>query len=485
MKYPILSVLLLFSAAPSQAQIHLGPNQPYPNIQAAASAIQPGDTVYLHAGSYAGYQTVTNLKGTATDWITITRYQNDAIDISGGWQFIRCEYLQFRNLNFKGNTTNPGRLFSIDNGGSCATQSKYILVDGCSFSNTTDAAATVAFKFAGVDYFEVTNNIFKDIPACEAMDFNTCHEGLIRGNRFENCLSGGHIKGGASNITMDRNLFINASQSPWVAYELGGDTGAPFYCPGDNFEVKNLHFYSNIIIGGYRGLALSSAKDCKVVNNTFYNCGQATMRFLTTSNFYPTLSGNQVENNLFAFGTSAYFNGGTQPAGAASFSHNIYYSIQNDPFNGPYWDSPALDAIKDLNPLNYGANTPMFVNGPGNDFNLLAGSPAAGNGKAQTEPATDFYGKPFSASARSIGAIEVDINTAIKETTGSDAPLFVYPNPATDHLEVNVRGAVEIWNTIGVKVLESGNEHQIFIGNLSPGLYFLRAGNRSVAFFKE
>jgi len=481
-------LLLLFLASlssPLLAQIHLGPNQAYPNIQAAASAIQPGDTVYLHAGSYAGYQAVSNLKGSATAWITITRYQNDAVDISGGWQFVSGEYLRFQNLNFKGNSTYPSRLFSIDNGGSCTTQANHILVDNCTFSNTTDPAASVAFKFAGVDFFEVSNCVFKDIPACEAMSYNTCHEGWIHNNRFENCLSGGHIKGGASDITMERNLFVNASQSPWVAYELGGDTGAPFYCPGDNFEVKNLNFYSNIIIGGYRGLALSSAKDCKVINNTFYNCGQATMRFLTTSNFYPTLSGNQLENNLFAFGASAYFNGGTQPAGAANFSHNIYYSIQSDPFNGPYWDSPALDAIKDLNPLNYGTNTLMFVDGPGNDFNLLAGSPAIGNGKAQTEPASDFYGKPFSGSARSIGAVEVEINTGIQEISRLDAPLFVYPNPATDQLEVNARGLVEIWNTLGVKVFESNPDQPMFIGDLPRGVYFLRVGNRSVVFVKE
>lgn len=484
MKYPILFLLLFQLTA--QAQVHLGLSQTYPNIQAAtnANAIQPGDTVYLHADSYAGYQTVTNLKGTATDWITITRYQQDAIDISGGWQFISCEYLRFQDLTFKGNAAYPGRLFSIDNGGSCSTQSNHILVDHCSFSNTTDPAASVAFKFAGVDHFEVSNCVFKDIPACEAMSYNTCHDGRVHNNRFENCLSGGHIKGGASNITLERNLFINASQSPWVAYELGGDTGAPFYCPGDSFEVKNLKFYSNIIIGGHRGLALSSARDCKVINNTFYNCGQATMRFLTTSNFYPTLSGNQVENNLFTFGTSAYFNGGLQPAGAATFSHNIYYSMLNEPFNGPYWDSPALDAIKDQNPLNYGAGTSMFVDGPGYDFNLLAGSPAVGNGIAQTEPTTDFYDKPFSASARSIGAIELEINTAIKESPGSEAPLFIYPNPATDHLEVNAREAVEIWNVMGIKVLESDAGGKISISDLTPGVYFLRAGNRCATFVK-
>jgi len=125
------------------------------------------------------------------------------------------------------------------------------------------------------------------------------------------------------------------------------------------------------------------------------------------------------------------------------------------------------------------------VDGPGNDFNLLAGSPAIGNGKAQTEPASDFYGKPFSGSARSIGAVEVEINTGIQEISRLDAPLFVYPNPATDQLEVNARGLVEIWNTLGVKVFESNPDQPMFIGDLPRGVYFLRVGNRSVVFVKE
>lgn len=472
----ILSVVCL-------AQVHLGPGQAYPNIQSAhnANAIQPGDTVYLHGGSYAAYQGVLNLKGTDTQWIVITPYQNDAIDISGGWQFISCEYLKFQRLNFKGNAAHPGRLFSADNNGSCATQSRFIIVDSCSFSNTTDAAAVTAFKFGGVDHFEVTNCLFKDIPACEAMDYNVCHEGLIRGNRFENCLSGGHIKGGASNITMSQNLFINTSSSPWVAYELGGDTGAQFYCPEDSFEVKNLHFYSNIIVGGYRGLALSSAIDCEVVNNTFYNCGQATMRFLTTSTLYPTLSGNKVENNLFAFGASAYMNGGVQPAGSVTFSKNIYYSIQNSTFNGPYWDTPDLDAIKDPNPMVFGSGTPMFTDAPGLDFHLIAGSPAIGAGKPVTEPVTDFYGNPFGSGARSIGAIATETITGTDEIKELREQVYIYPNPAVDYIEVRADTEdkkIILFNGMGIQLLESEINRKISLNHFPPGIYFIKSGRK-------
>jgi len=484
MKFKFLSVCFLFNLLAIEAQVHIGPGQTYSTIQLAVNnnAVKPGDTVYLHAGNYAAYQLISNLNGNSTNWITITRFQNDSIEISGGWQFVSCTYLHFTNLNFRANVNFPGRLFSIDNGGSCATQSKFIRVDHCSFSNVTAGSATVAFKFAGVDLFEVSNNTFKDIPACEAMSFNTCHQGLIRGNRFENCLSGGHIKGGSSDITMTQNLFINASKAPWVAYEIGGDTGAAFYCPDDTFEVRDINFFSNIIVNSFRGLALSSAKHCKVINNTFYNCEQATMRFLTTSSLYPILSDNFVENNIFAFGPTAYFNGGVQLKSAVNFSNNIYYSILSSVFNGPYWDAPELDAIKDRNPKNFGATTNMFVDGFKHDFNLIKQSPAIAAGKHQTDPAFDFFGKPFSGTARSIGAIEYDEIT--REGQLSLSIIQIYPNPVIDRvyikgIEASESVRVEIIDLQGILVFETSEiapflQQGIQISHLKSGLYIIQ-----------
>ncbi len=484
-----LLFVLLLASFHTQAQVHLGINQPYPNIQAAANAnaIQPGDTVYMHAGLFTGYQFITNLNGSPNHWIVIRAYQPNTISISGTWQFVSCRYLKFEQLTFKGTAAEPGRLFTVDNGGSCNTASRHIIVDHCSFTNVTSPTAIAAFKLAGVDSFEVTNCLFKDFPACSGMDFNACSEGLIRGNRIENCQTGGHIKGGGSNITMEQNLFINASSPTWVAYELGGDTGAQFYCPEDDFEVKNLKFYSNIIVGGYRGLALSSARDCQVRNNTFYQCGQATLRFLTTSTLYPTLSGNIVENNLLAFGTSAYINGGPQPAGAASFSHNIYQSTEQSTFNGPYWDTPDLDAIKDPNPMNFGSTVPMFINASAGDYRLEVGSPAIGSGTLATEPALDFWGQPFSATARSIGAIESP------EKVGTKAPfttqtMRLFPNPATDFIEisgVDFEEKILIFNALGILVLRTENTHPINVSSLVHGLYVLKAGTRSGKFLKQ
>ncbi|MFA6569937.1 MAG: T9SS type A sorting domain-containing protein [Bacteroidota bacterium] len=491
MKTLLLFLSLLFLSFTCYGNVHLGPGQAYPNVQAAfdAGAIHPGDTVFLHAGTYGGWQGISKLKGNSSAWIVFTRFQNDSIEISSNWQFMSCEYIKFLNLNFRGNSKNTGRLVNVDNSGSCETQSRFIIFDSCTFSNVTDANSITAVKFGGVDDFEVTNCVFRDFPVCDALDLNVCHRGFIRANLFENCLTAGHIKGGASDITMERNLFINASSGNWVAFELGGDTGQQFYCPEDKFEVKNLKFYSNIIVGGYRGLALSSAVDCKVINNTFYNCGQATLRFLTTSNLYPTLSGNVIENNILAFGTSAYINGGTQPAGAATFSKNIYYSIINSSFNGPYWDTPDLNAIKDPNPLNYGSGTAMFVNGQSRDFHLVAGSPAIGAGKTVAEPLTDFYGNPFSATSRSIGAIEAAGEVGISEPSANNhsGKMSISPNPATNYIELYseiISDRIEIYNPMGLLVLETEYKDRIDVSFLATGVYFVKASNKFCKFVK-
>ena len=492
-----LSAIIILFLANSilAAGIHIGPSQTYTNIQDAANVARPGDTIYVHAGSYSAYQFIPSLHGTSLKWIVIKRYQDDVMDISGSWQFSMCSYIKFEYLTFKGNTVNTGRLFHIDNGGSCETQSHHIIVDSCYFLNVTDPTNS-AFKFGGVDSFEIKNCVFKNIAA-GAFDYNVCHVGKISGNLIENCQTGGHIKGGSTFITMERNLFLNASVSSWVAFELGGDTGAQFYCPGSTTEVSDLKFYSNIIIGGYRGLALSSAVNCTVANNTFYECGQATMRFLTTSNLYPKLFGNIVRNNIFAFGAvSQYMNGGTQPSGAVTFKNNIYYSTVSSTFNGPYWDG-ELDSIKDPNPMNYGSSTSMFVDGQSNDFHLIDGSPAIASGYSITEPAIDYYGNVYKTQ-RSIGAVEYNSSPSdVFSVNHEDFVFNVFPNPASNYITVGTQqyssqlklqsDKFTIYNSLGIVVITNNMTSCNLIGikNLPDGIYFIKIGNQVKSFVKK
>jgi hypothetical protein len=253
--------------------------------------------------------------------------------------------------------------------------------------------------------------------------------------------------------------------------------------------VDNLKFHSNIIAGGYRGLALASAVDCEVVNNTFYECGQATLRFLTTSSLFPALSGNKIQNNIFAFGAaSQYINGGIQPADAATFNNNIYYSSVDVNFNGPFWD-PALDSIKDPQPMIFGSSTPMFTDPYTYDFSLAPGSPAISNGFSLTEPAFDFYGGLFN-TPRSIGAIESGVNTMtanIDEMTPE-----IYPNPVIHFITIkNLKkvsgGIIQIYSVTGEHIYKidfTKNELTIILDliRLKQGVYFLQiiSGNEVI-----
>lgn len=453
----VLGVLmgLALTCGAHAATLHVGATQTYGNIQAASAAVSPGDTIVLHAGTYGTYQFVENVKGAAGKWIVVRPNGSEKVVINGMWQFSKISYWKFEDLAFEGSTAFPGRLFLIDNGGSCATQAKHIIVDRCSFTKTTDTVYAV-FKYAGVDSFEVRHCVFKDLAA-GAFDYNTCHYGVISDNRIENCLTGGHIKGGASFITMERNLFRNASRSPWVAFELGGDTSPEFYCEGSNTEVHDLKFYANLIIGGYRGLALSSAVNCQVVNNTFYETAQATIRFLTTSKLYPTLSGNYVVNNIFAFGAeSQYINGGAQPFGSVIMANNIYYSTTNPSFAGPYWDTPALDKIKELNPIIVSSTTSVFVDGASADLHLAPSSPAIGSGLKTNDPTTDFYGYAYK-EPRSIGAAEYGSSLVdVAEQQHMSAEWTVAPNPALRM--VRIRSASGVDGAFDVEIISMFGE---------------------------
>jgi hypothetical protein len=52
-------------------------------------------------------------------------------------------------------------------------------------------------------------------------------------------------------------------------------------------------------------------------------------------------------------------------------------------------------------------------------------------------------------------------------------PTFIYPNPATDHLNFDKSGSVILWNANGQKVLQKAVANYLNVSNLERGLYFM------------
>lgn len=65
--------------------------------------------------------------------------------------------------------------------------------------------------------------------------------------------------------------------------------------------------------------------------------------------------------------------------------------------------------------------------------------------------------------------------------------IVVFPNPTTDFLSItNYSGAVKIYNIMGTQVWEGTvyDSERIDVINYSPGIYYLKAGNKTVRFVK-
>ena len=77
-------LLLSLSYSLSAATHHVGNGQTYATLNAAAAITQPGDTIIMHGGNYAGGLTISNLKGNTNQWITIRNAVGESVVFEGG-----------------------------------------------------------------------------------------------------------------------------------------------------------------------------------------------------------------------------------------------------------------------------------------------------------------------------------------------------------------------------------------------------------------
>jgi hypothetical protein len=82
--------------------------------------------------------------------------------------------------------------------------------------------------------------------------------------------------------------------------------------------------------------------------------------------------------------------------------------------------------------------------------------------------------------------------TQIVENKNKSSSLLIYPNPATDYIEVSGGdGAIKIYDLLGVCVLthpmplsREGEQSRIDVSALPAGVYFVRVGGQMYKFVK-
>lgn len=448
------------------ATLHVGPGQTYPNLATAVSAVQPGDTIEIHAGSYPGGLYFGNLQGMANKWITLRAATGETVVFEGGSNAIQLTdpaYLHLRGLIFQHQTGNG---FNTDDGGSYGTPAHHIIFEHCTFRDMSASGNNDLLKLSGLDHFEIRNCTFQNGAAGgSGIDMVGCHYGVIRGNYFENLGSNSiQCKGGSEHIRIEGNFFKNGGLR---ALNLGGSTGLAFFRPDTaHFEAANLQVYSNVFIGAQAAVAFVGSVNVEVVNNTIYQPERWVIRILQETvdpGRFLECGDNVFRNNIVVrnAGLSTETNTGpsTRPQ-TFTFSNNLWYYPGNPGWAGPSIPVPETNGIINQNPL---------LTDPANgDFHIPPGSPAAGKGFPSGEPVLDFYGLSFNLP-RSVGAAEANPVSGSHEAP--DNPRFrIFPNPVSGQfwieLELKTRAEVQI------VLLEQGGRRvrQLFSGALPAGM---------------
>ncbi|MCF6299550.1 MAG: hypothetical protein L3J52_00260, partial [Proteobacteria bacterium] len=347
-------------------ELHIGEGQPYSNLYQAVKDASPGDTILFHEGIYAGGQNISNFQGNESKWITIKPVDGETVIIRGGnkaWQFSSASYIWVTHLIFE---QQIGNGLNMDDGGNYSNPGHHLKFTNCIFRDMIGTGNNDLLKITRVDHFEVNNCQFiNGASGGSGIDMVGCHNGLIANNYFENMGSNAiQAKGGSQNITIEKNIFVNAGNR---SINLGGSTGLQYFKPIDApFEAADINVYSNIFIGSQAPFAFVGCTRVKVVNNTIYKPNKWVIRILQEtvdeSRFVPC-SNNYFQNNII-YQSNLYvetnIGPNTQPE-TFTFSNNFWYNYQNNSWDGP--SIPVTDSIIVIN------KNPLFENPESNDVN--------------------------------------------------------------------------------------------------------------------
>ncbi|MDT8323705.1 MAG: right-handed parallel beta-helix repeat-containing protein [Bacteroidota bacterium] len=437
----ILVLLALLSTPVLQARIlPVGPGE-YATLEAAAAEAQPGDTIMFRAGTHAGGAWVSELRGTAQQWITIMGDPTGETLISGGsnaFQISDPAYLRISGLLFDGQTGNG---VNIDDGGSYDTPAMHIVIERCTWRGINATGNNDMLKMSGVDNFIVRDCVFRNgSPGGSMIDMVGCHDGSFERNRFENggsnCIQ---AKGGTRRIRITRNLFLGGGQR---AINIGGSTGLAYFRPQDaDYEAMHISVFANIFTGAVAPIAYVGAVYCEVFNNTMYLPEKWAVRILqenTHVRFQPCGMNTFVNNLVYLDNRAAApsFNIGpdTRPE-TFVLMNNLWFNAENANWSGPNAPVTDMHMILGEDPR---LAAPALRDG---DFTPRTGSPAIGAGTGHTEQILDFRGHLF-RSPPSIGAVEGDTTTQYAHAPSLPRSLRmqVSPHPVRGDARLRIAG---------------------------------------------
>jgi len=372
---------------------------PWATLQHAADVIQPGDTVLLRAGSFAGAHFTTS--GTVALPITVKAFPGETVEIDDdnpntpdGINLEGASHFVVEDLHINGRTRAGIRAVLCENvvlrGNRLDGNGRWgiftgfcddLLIESNHTSNSGDEHGIYVSNSG--DRPTIRGNRIWDNRANGIHmngDASQGGDGIISGAVVENNTIYGNGLGGGSGINMDgvqssivrNNLLFDNHASGISLYRIDGGAAS----------TGNYVYNNTVIVADDGRWALNiknSSTDNRVRNNVFYNYHSFRGSVSVTAD---SLAGFSSDHNVVMDRFTA--DDGDTVLSLAE------WRAQTGHDQGSLLSSPAA----------------LFID-PGGDFHLREGSPALDNGETLTQVLTDLEGTPRPLGpAFDIGAYE-------------------------------------------------------------------------------
>ncbi len=255
---------LMMAATEVSAQERLVQNDR--ELREALRSLTSGMTLKIAPGEYSGGNTVQGISGLTVE----AQDPNRPPHFRGGnaaWQFSRCDGLTLRYLRISGQQRNG---INIDDGGELDRPVADVTLEHIEISDIGPRGNHDAIKGSGLRRFKMRNCILNGW-AGQGIDLVGCHMGLISeceltGKAGFSASAGIQLKGGSSEITVEKCRFRNAGERP---VNVGGSTGLAYFRPqGAKYEAQAITVTNNIIEGSLSAAAFVGVDGAEFSGNT-------------------------------------------------------------------------------------------------------------------------------------------------------------------------------------------------------------------------